>query len=205
LASSAIDTVARKLTRLSARKVALLLYSALLRRRFQACGRGVRIHPPIIVNAPERIRVGNDVSIFAHCWLNSIDDGTSQVALSIGDGCSIGRFGHINAYEDVVLEDHVLIADRVHISDCSHEFEDDDVPVIRQGASFKGAVRIGRGAWIGTGAVIVPGVTVGRNAIVGANAVVTCDVPDNHIAVGVPARVMAKRKDRAYANQATTV
>ena len=30
---------------------------------------------------------------------------------------------------------------------------------------------------------------VGDNTIIGANAVVTCDIPDNSIAVGIPVRV----------------
>lgn len=61
-----------------------------------------------------------------------------------------------------------------------------------QGANFIAPVLIKRGAWIGSGAVILPGVTVGRNSIVGANAVVISDIPDNHIAVGVPAKILPK-------------
>jgi len=46
---------------------------------------------------------------------------------------------------------------------------------------------------IGTGAVIVGGIVIGHDAVVGANAVVTKDVPANHIAVGVPAVIKAKK------------
>jgi maltose O-acetyltransferase len=101
---------------------------------------------------------------------------------------------HINAYEKVILEDYVLIAERVHISDCSHLFTDEQVPVMHQGAEFQGEVIIHRGAWIGSGAVILPGVKIGRGAVVGANAVVTKSVPDNYVARGVPARVFPKSK-----------
>ncbi|MGN6627373.1 MAG: hypothetical protein ACTHLN_12210, partial [Tepidisphaeraceae bacterium] len=45
----------------------------------------------------------------------------------------------------------------------------------------------------GTGAVIVGGIVIGHDAVVGANAVVTKDVPANHIAVGVPAVIKAKK------------
>jgi len=38
----------------------------------------------------------------------------------------------------------------------------------------------------------LPGVTIGENAIVGTGAVVTKDVPDNCMAVGVPAKVVKK-------------
>lgn len=36
----------------------------------------------------------------------------------------------------------------------------------------------------------MPGVKVGNNVIIGAGAIVTKDIPDNSVAVGVPARVI---------------
>ena len=45
---------------------------------------------------------------------------------------------------------------------------------------------------LSTGAKVLGGVRVCSGSIVGANAVVLCDVPANHIAVGVPARVQQK-------------
>jgi serine O-acetyltransferase len=36
-------------------------------------------------------------------------------------------------------------------------------------------------------------ITIGNDVIVGANAVVICDVPDNSIAVGIPAVIKRKR------------
>ena len=51
-------------------------------------------------------------------------------------------------------------------------------------------VKIGDNCHIGLNATIMPGVTIGKNCIVGAGAVVTHDIPDNSVAVGVPARVI---------------
>lgn len=45
---------------------------------------------------------------------------------------------------------------------------------------------------LAAGAKVLGGVRVGRGSTVGANAVVLCDVPADHIAVGVPARVQPK-------------
>ena len=45
---------------------------------------------------------------------------------------------------------------------------------------------------LAAGAKVLGGVRVGSGSIVGANAVVLCDVPAQHIAVGVPARVQPK-------------
>ena len=85
-----------------------------------------------------------------------------------------------------------MIAERVHISDGTHNFLNTQVAIIDQGEAFCGSITIKSGSWIGSGAVILPGVTVGRNAIVGANAVVTKNVPDNYIARGVPAKNFPK-------------
>jgi len=51
-------------------------------------------------------------------------------------------------------------------------------------------VNIGNCVFIGTNAVILPGVSIGSNVIIGAGSVVTHDIPDNSVAVGVPATVI---------------
>lgn len=45
---------------------------------------------------------------------------------------------------------------------------------------------------IGAGAVILGNITIGNNVSIGANAVVTKDIPDNCVAVGVPAKIRRK-------------
>jgi acetyltransferase-like isoleucine patch superfamily enzyme len=57
----------------------------------------------------------------------------------------------------------------------------------------KGDIIIGDDAWLGTGVIVLSGVRIGKGAVVGAGSVVTADVPDDTIAVGVPARVVKKR------------
>jgi UDP-perosamine 4-acetyltransferase len=59
---------------------------------------------------------------------------------------------------------------------------------ISVGAKLAGEVAIGQGSHIGIGAVVIQGVQIGENCIIGAGAVVIRDVPDNHMAVGVPAQ-----------------
>lgn len=56
------------------------------------------------------------------------------------------------------------------------------------------APRFGNNVDIGTGAVILGDITIGNNVRIGANAVVLTDVPDNAIAVGVPARIIREKK-----------
>ena len=55
-----------------------------------------------------------------------------------------------------------------------------------------GASIIGNNVLIGAGAVILGNIKVGDNVNIGANAVVITDIPDNSIAVGVPAKIISK-------------
>ncbi len=52
---------------------------------------------------------------------------------------------------------------------------------------------IGNNVDIGTGAKLLGRIRIGNNVSIGANAVVTRDVPDDSIAVGVPAVVKRRR------------
>jgi serine O-acetyltransferase len=53
----------------------------------------------------------------------------------------------------------------------------------------KSAPNIGDNVDIGAGAKVLGPIRIGNNVVIGANAVVLSDVPDNSIAVGVPAQV----------------
>ncbi len=105
----------------------------------------------------------------------------------IGNHCSIG---------DVTLEDDVLLASHVSIMNGSkqHGTQRLDVPVREQPGIFE-HVTIGKDTWIGERAVVTA--DVGRHCIVGAGAVVTKPVPDYAIVVGVPAKLVGDRRDRA--------
>jgi serine O-acetyltransferase len=56
---------------------------------------------------------------------------------------------------------------------------------------------VGDDVTICVGAAVLGGITIGNGAMIGANAVVLEDVPDNCVAVGVPARILEKRKAQA--------
>lgn len=51
---------------------------------------------------------------------------------------------------------------------------------------------IGNNVDIGAGAKILGNITIGNNVMIGANAVVISDIPDNSIAVGVPAIIKSR-------------
>ena len=49
---------------------------------------------------------------------------------------------------------------------------------------------IGNNVYVGNNVIFLPGVTIGNNVVIGAGAIVSRDIPDNSVAVGVPARVI---------------
>ncbi|CAI8048755.1 Bifunctional protein GlmU [Geodia barretti] len=57
----------------------------------------------------------------------------------------------------------------------------------------KHRTEIGHGAFIGCDTLLVAPVSVGSGAATGAGAVVNRDVPDDLLAVGVPARIMTRK------------
>ena len=51
-------------------------------------------------------------------------------------------------------------------------------------------ITIGDNCWFGANVTVMPGVKIGSGCVIGAGSVVTKDIPDNSLAIGVPARVI---------------
>ncbi|MCT8089305.1 acyltransferase [Acinetobacter sp. C_4_1] len=56
-------------------------------------------------------------------------------------------------------------------------------------------IEIGSNVFIGVNSIIMPGVTIGSNVVIGAGSVVTKDIPDDSVAIGVPAKVVSSFAD----------
>lgn len=95
----------------------------------------------------------------------------------INPGAEVGRGVIINS--GAVIEHDVTLGDYAHIS---------------PNATMGGGCRLGEESHLGLGAVILPGLAVGRRTVIGAGAVVIRDVPDDVVAVGVPAHVVDTAK-----------
>ena len=68
-----------------------------------------------------------------------------------------------------------------------------------------GAIVVGNNVHIGVDAIIMPGVTIGNNVIIGAGAIVTKDIPDNSVAVGIPAKPIETIEEYIEKNKETFV
>jgi len=142
----------------------------------------------------DRISLGNSVSLRKDAWLNVIaEDPTGEPVIVIDDNCHIGYGTIISAKNRIHLERDVLVGQQVLIVDHNHAYEDITVPVIDQGVTGGGRIRIGQGCWIGRGAAIIcprGELTIGRNCVVAVNSVVTGSIPDYSVVWGNPATIV---------------
>jgi acetyltransferase-like isoleucine patch superfamily enzyme len=163
---------------------------------FSAIGHNVSFHFTSKVSrqrAP-RISLGNSVSVGEHAWLNvATDDPTGEPTIVVDDNCIIAFGSIISAKNQIHLERDVNVAQQVLIMDHNHAYEDIEVPIIQQGITKGGRIRIGEGSWIGHGAAIVCSrgeLTIGRHCVVAANSVVMRSVPDYSVVFGMPATII---------------
>lgn len=110
-----------------------------------------------------------------------------QVLTGIDLPCevTVGRSFVIDHFGGVIISGYASFGDNCRIRN--------GVVVGLRRVDEKTAPRIGNNVDIGTGAKLLGPLRIGNNVLIGANAVVLCDVPDNSIAVGVPATVRARK------------
>ncbi|MCL6234477.1 acyltransferase [Acinetobacter sp. ANC 5579] len=64
-------------------------------------------------------------------------------------------------------------------------------------------IQVGSHVFIGVNTIVMPGVSIGSNVVIGAGSVVTKDIPDNSVAIGVPAKVVSSFTDYQSKIQST--
>jgi abequosyltransferase len=165
---------------------------------FGRFGRHVSIHYSCDIrrSISNRVQIGDSVYLAPDNWLNIPELSSDPTpVLIIGDGCKIGRRCMLSAKNRVCLEENVLLGPGVLITDHSHEFSDVNSPILAQGITAGGTVRIERNCWIGFGAAIVcttGELVIGRNSVVGTNAVVTRSIPPFCVVAGNPAKIVRR-------------
>jgi acetyltransferase-like isoleucine patch superfamily enzyme len=114
--------------------------------------------------------------------------------IAIGHSCNIGERSYLWAGPKsgrIIIGDNVSLAPEVFITVSDYQFIA-GIPFREQPQVEKDVV-IGNDVWLGVRVVVTSGVHIGNGCIVGAGAVVTKNLPDNCIAVGVPAHVIGTR------------
>jgi acetyltransferase-like isoleucine patch superfamily enzyme len=67
--------------------------------------------------------------------------------------------------------------------------------VYKKFINSSGKVKIGNNIYFGKNCTVLKGVTIGDNCIIGAGSIVNANIPDNSVAVGVPAKVVCSLED----------
>jgi serine O-acetyltransferase len=98
-------------------------------------------------------------------------------SVKVGPGLRIFHFGTIIVHADAEIGANCTLRHGVTIG---NRVDDGPVPIIEDDVD------------LGAYAQVLGGVRVGRGAKVGALSVVLCDVPPGAVAVGVPARIVAR-------------
>lgn len=123
----------------------------------------------------------------------------------IGDNCSY-MDRRVPLYPNLIS-----IGDNVHLAS-NIRFLTHDVTFIMMNKKFGGGysemvgcIEIGSNVFVGADTIILPNCRIGSNVVIGAGSLVAKDIPDNSVAVGIPAKVIGtfdefakKRRGKLY-------
>jgi acetyltransferase-like isoleucine patch superfamily enzyme len=181
---------------------------------FAYFGVDAKILPPLRILNPQRVSIGDRTAIREGCHLNAFLDLSFLMdyidpmyrnafsaeqyrydpRIEIGREVQIGRFAFMSCTRSIVIENNVVLSERVFVGDNNHTFSHPDVPIVQQPNHPGEPVVVGRGSWIGVGAALLAGTRLGRNCVVGANSVCRrADFPSHSVIGPEPARVLYRR------------
>ncbi|MCB0209843.1 MAG: acyltransferase [Anaerolineae bacterium] len=192
----------------------LLLRSKLYPLLLGKVGRNVIFGTNVMFRHPHKIFIGDNVVIDDNCFIDA--KGVRNKGIFIGNDVFLGRNGILSCKDgDIHLEDGVNIGFNCEIFSSNkvilrknalvaaycyfvgggnYDLGRTDISFAEQeGLDSKGGIDIGANSWIAASTTVLDGVTIGQASVVGAGAVVRDSIPDNSIAVGVPARIVKAR------------
>ncbi len=134
------------------------------------------------------LKIGDHTEIDRNAYIKCQGEG----GIKIGAGSYIGPFTQIISVGPILIEENVLLSGQCFLISGDHPTQGKGD--VSKNVKTREGIIIGKGSWIGANVKIVDGIKIGKGVIIGAGAVVTKNIPDNTIAVGVPARVIKLRK-----------
>jgi len=166
-------------------------YKVYIKRRAKAKKIKI-IGKPIIINKG-LIKIGEKTQLISSSKFYG--EGISPVSLytinrnakiEIGKNCVL-QGTSIRCCNNVKIGNNVVFAANTKIIDHDHNTDPE-----KRRLYISKPIEIKDNVWIGYNVLILKGVTIGKNSIIGAGSVVTNNIPDNSIAVGMPAKVIKK-------------
>lgn len=114
-------------------------------------------------------------AVHPHSWVHP--------SVAIGPGSVI--FAGSIVQPDAEIGRHCIINTGVTVD---HDCRIGNGAHLAPGCHLAGGVAVGEGSFLGVGVSVIPDISIGKGTIVGAGASVVSDLPDNIVAVGVPAK-----------------
>ena len=138
--------------------------------------------------------VNSNISIGRNCTFFEGVTFFGDGEIVIGDNVSIGQNTLIYSSKNggVIIGDNSQIAAQSYIIDTDHGIAAGDL--IRNQPNTVKKIVIGNDVWIAAGCKILKGSVINNGAIIGASSVVKGEIPENAIAVGIPAKVKKYRE-----------
>lgn len=134
-------------------------------------------------NARVRMKIAGNLAMN---WVTAIHPrATVDKSARIGAGTVV--FAGAVVQPDVEIGEHAIINTSANID---HDCWIGDYVHLAPGTSIAGQVAIGEGTMIGIGASVIQCRSIGAWSMIGAGAAVIQDLPDQVLAVGVPAKVV---------------
>lgn len=106
-------------------------------------------------------------------------------AATIGDSLYIGHFGGIILNSETIIGSNCNISQGVTIG-------------VSGRGERRGVPKIGNNVYIGANAVVTGKIIIGNNVLIGACSLVNSDLPDNAMAIGVPAQIVSYKGSEGY-------
>ena len=135
------------------------------------------------------MRIGKRVHIHGNCIIETGQGGTLRVA----EDTHIQPRCQFSVYKGAIeIGRSVEIAPNCAFYPYEHGLDSDKL-IKSQNLKTKGGIVLGDDVWLGVSVIVLDGSRIGAGAVIGAGSVVNSEIPDNAIAVGVPARVIKYR------------
>lgn len=129
-------------------------------------GDNTKIGPFCIVR--KGAKIGNNCSFTAYCEIReNVEVGNNT---SFGSRCTISANAKIGS--NVTIKYGFVLT---------------DTPDLKNG-SYKVVEGVGDNTLIGANVILMPGFSIGKNCIIGASSQIRCDIPDNQVWFGNPAK-----------------
>ncbi|NQU32288.1 MAG: acyltransferase [Bacteroidetes bacterium] len=121
----------------------------------------------------------------------------SRISINENASLTLGS-GYINNNLNLACFEKITIGEGVAISENVTIRDSDNHQITSYKHQKSAHIEIGNNVWIGMNVTILKGVQIGNGSIIGANSVVTRDIPDNSLAIGIPARVIKRNVQWRY-------